>query len=378
VRGIAAIGVLVVHSWIFAGTFESELANRFIVRLDTMVAIFFLLSAFLLYRPMIAFVAGGPGAPQVGDYAKRRFLRIFPAYWVALTFLALFVGVNGVFSDKWWAFYSLTEYLHPVTSSAACAGEAGYRCGLLQAWTLTVELTFYLVLPLFAALTVRLARGRSPAAWMRITLILIGTLAATSLLLDLLPLDLRYKPWFTYTFAAHFDWLGLGLALAVLSAVYGRQAEGLPRALRVLAEHPGWSWSGALALYLVTVFAFRPVPFTVAQFTDAEFLGIHLLQCGIAILLVFPVFFGNPNVGLPRRFLANRYLLWLGLISYGLYLWQVSIGIELGFGNAEASFLTVLVGTTVIALPFAAASYYLIERPLMRWKYDSFWKTRGR
>jgi peptidoglycan/LPS O-acetylase OafA/YrhL len=376
VRGIAAIGVLIVHSWIFTGRFESELANRFIVRIDTMVAIFFLLSAFLLYRPMIAHCAGGPGAPRVADYAKRRFLRIFPAYWVALTFLALFVGVNGVFSDKWWAFYSLTEYLHPVTSSAACAGEAGYRCGLLQAWTLTVELTFYIVLPLFAALTVRLARGRSTAAWMRSVLILIVLLMAASLTLDLLPLDLRNKPWFTYTFAAHFDWLGLGLLLAVLSAVYGRREESLPAPMRVLAENPGACWTGALGLYLATVFVFQPVPFTVAEFTDLEFLGIHLLQCGIAFLLVFPVFFGNPNIGLPRRFLANRYLLWLGVVSYGLYLWQVSIGIELGFGNAQASFLTVLAGTVALALPFAAVSYYLIERPLMRWKYESFWKTR--
>jgi peptidoglycan/LPS O-acetylase OafA/YrhL len=377
VRGIAAIGVLVVHSWIFAGRFESELANRFIVRIDSMVAIFFLLSAFLLYRPMIARCAGGPAAPRVADYGKRRFLRIFPAYWVALTVLALFVGVNGVFSDKWWAFYSLTEYLHPVTSSSACAGEAGYRCGLLQAWTLTVELTFYLVLPLLAALTVRLARGHSTRSWMRATLILIGVLMVASLTLNLLPLGLREEPWFTYTFAAHFDWLGLGLLLAVLSAVYGRRESQLPAPLRFLAERPGLCWAGALLLYLVTVFAFQPVPFTVAEFSNAEFLAIHLLQCGVAFLLVYPVFFGNPNVGLPRRFLANRFLLWLGLISYGLYLWQVSIGIELGFGNAQGQFLAVLLGTVAIATPLAAISYYLIERPLMRWKYDSFWKTRG-
>jgi peptidoglycan/LPS O-acetylase OafA/YrhL len=375
IRGVAAIGVLIVHSWIFAGQFGSELANRFIVRLDSMVAIFFLLSAFLLYRPMIAHRAGGPGAPRVFDYAKRRFLRIFPAYWVALTALALFLGVNGVFSSQWWSFYSLTEYLHPVTSSAACEG-AGYRCGLLQSWTLTVELTFYLILPLFAALTARLARKGDVQSWMRAVLVLIALLAATSLALDLLPLGLREKSWFTYTFAAHFDWLGLGLAMAILSAVYGRHDEALPRPLRTLATNPGACWAGGLALYLVTVFAFQPVPFTVAQFTDAEFLGIHIIQCGVAFLLVFPVVFGNPNLGLPRRILANRYLLWLGLVSYGLYLWQVSIGIELGFGGASASFLTVLVGTVLIALPFAVASYYLIERPLMRWKYKPLWKAR--
>lgn len=372
VRGIAAIAVVVVHSWLFAGQFNEnpDLANRLVVRLDSMVAIFFLLSAFLLYRPMVAYRAGGPAAPRVRDFARRRFLRIYPAYWVALTCLAVFPGLVGVFSGSWWAFYSLTEYLNPVTDTAACEGD-GYRCGLLQSWTLTVEMTFYLILPLYAALTARLARGREPRSWLRWELILVTLLAALSLSLGLLPLDLREKSWFTYTFAAHFDWLGLGLALAILSAVYGRRAEGLPRVLRVAADRPGSCWLAAICLYLITVVAFKPVPFTVADFSGAEFLGIHLLQCGIAVLLVLPVAFGNPNVGIPSRILGNRYLLWLGLISYGFYLWQVTIGIELGFGGGGGSFATVLIGTVALTIPIAAASYYLIEKPLMRWKYKS-------
>jgi peptidoglycan/LPS O-acetylase OafA/YrhL len=117
------------------------------------------------------------------------------------------------------------------------------------------------------------------------------------------------------------------------------------------------------------VFAFPVVPFTIAPFTNAQFLGVHLTQCGVAALLLIPVAFGNPNVGLPRRILANRYLLWLGVISYSFYLWQVTIGLRLGFGGAEASFLPVLIGTCLVTIPIAALSYYVIERPLMRLKY---------
>jgi peptidoglycan/LPS O-acetylase OafA/YrhL len=377
VRGIAAISVVIVHSWIFAGRFGdgTGLANRMVVRLDSMVAIFFLLSAFLLYRPMIAHRAGGPQPPSVSGFARRRFLRIFPAYWVALTALAIVPGLLGVFSDKWWSFYSLTEYLHPLADTAVCEGP-GYSCGLLQSWSLTVELTFYLVLPLFVLLTARLARRRTVRSWMHAELGLIALLAIASLALNLLPLGLREKPWFTYSFAAHFDWLGLGLAMAVLSVVYGRREVTLPRPLRFLAANSGICWMGAIALYVLTVILFQPVPFTVASFTNAEFLAIHLLQCGVGFLIVFPVVFGNPNLGLPRRILSNRLLLWLGLISYGFYLWQVTIGIELGFGGAEASFLTVLIGTVLITVPLAAASYYVIERPLMRWKHRSTQASR--
>lgn len=377
VRGIAAIAVIVVHSWIFAGRFGdgTGLANRLVVRLDSMVAIFFLLSAFLLYRPMIASRAGGPASPRPFDFARRRFLRIFPAYWIALTVLAIYPGVSGVFSSHWWSFYSLTQYLDPVTASEGCEG-AGYNCGLLQSWTLTVELTFYIMLPFFAALTGVIARRLSVRTWMRSELTLIVGLAVISLALSLLPLGLREKPWFVYTFAAHFDWLGMGLALAVLSVVYGRREKELPRPLAYIAAHPGLCWSGAIALYLVSVFAFQPVPLTVAPFSNSEFLAIHLIQCAIAVLIVLPVVFGNPNLGLPRRILANRYLIWLGLISYGFYLWQVTIGLKLGYGGGEGSYLTVLIGTAILTVPLATASYYLIERPLMHWKSKPFWGSK--
>jgi peptidoglycan/LPS O-acetylase OafA/YrhL len=368
-RGVAAIAVVVVHSWIFAGRFGdgSGLANRLVVRLDSMVAIFFLLSAFLLYRPMIAYRTGGPRKPKASHFARRRFLRIYPAYWVALTVLAIYPGVSGPFTDHWWSFYSLAQYLLPVASSKACSGP-GYNCGLLQSWTLTVEMTFYILLPFFAAGTAWIARRLTIASWMRVELGLIAGLGVLSLALSMLPLGLRDDAWFTFSFLGHLDWIGLGLAMAVLSVVYGRREEGLPQLLRRLAAHPGWCWLGAFGLYLFSVFAFQPVPLTVAPFDNLEFLAIHLIQCGVAGLMVLPVAFGNPNLGLPRRLLASRWLIGLGIVSYGFYLWQVTIGIELGYGGGEGSYVPVLVGTVLLTLPLAIGSYYLIERPLMLWK----------
>jgi peptidoglycan/LPS O-acetylase OafA/YrhL len=98
---------------------------------------------------------------------------------------------------------------------------------------------------------------------------------------------------------------------------------------------------------------------------------VHLAQAGVAFLVLVPVFFGNPNFGFPARFLGNRVMLWLGVLSYGLYLWSVTVTVDLGVGGAEEGFLTVLALTFVIVLPLAALTYYLLERPLMVLKYRS-------
>ena len=179
------------------------------------------------------------------------------------------------------------------------------------------------------------------------------------------PASLRGDPWFRFTFLGHFFWLALGLALAVLSVAYERRSE-LPQPLRLLAQRPALCWLLAFGVYLTTVFTLQPVPFIVADDTTPQFLATHLAHGTLATLIVIPVVFGDPNANLPRRALANPLIAWLGLISYGFYLWHVTIAYYLGFGGAEESFGVVLALTVAITIPIAAASYYLLERPLMR------------
>jgi peptidoglycan/LPS O-acetylase OafA/YrhL len=379
VRGIAAIAIVIVHVWLFTGGFGGfgdNLANRAVVRLDGMVSIFFVLSAFLLYRPMIARRTGGPRAPRVGDYARRRVLRIYPAYWLALTVLAIVPGLFGVFSSHWPAFYSLAVNLNPLYDSSVCPAADSFACGLPQSWTLTTEMSFYLLLPLYAALAARLARGRDTRQWVRAELFLLAALAALSIFLNMSPASLRVEPWFRFTFLGHFFWLALGLGLAVLSVAYEDRSK-LPSPLRQLARRPGLSWGAALGVYLATVAILQPVPFIVANDTTPEFLTTHLAHGTLATLIVIPVVFGDPNLRLPRTVLANPLIAWLGLISYGVYLWHVTIAYYLGFGGAEGSFAEVLSLTLLIAVPIAAASYYLLERPLMRLKYRPLGEVLG-
>ena len=155
---MAALAIVIVHVLLVTTAYSDDLASRMVIRLDVCVSIFFMLSAFLLYRPMIAHRAGGRPGPGVGDYARRRFFRIFPVYWFALSCLAIFPGLAGVFSEQWWAFYTLWFNYDPQAVAADCAG-TNQLCGLPQTWTLATELTFYALLPLYAFAAAGLVRS---------------------------------------------------------------------------------------------------------------------------------------------------------------------------------------------------------------------------
>jgi peptidoglycan/LPS O-acetylase OafA/YrhL len=370
-RGIAAIAIIVGHAWFFTGGFggfTTSLPNRLVVRWDGVVAVFFMLSAFLLYRPMIAHRAAGPAPPRTADYARRRFLRLFPAYWVALTALAIFPGLFGVFSHNWWAFYSLTDFLDVGHLHQVCPAGEEFRCGLPQSWTLGIDLTFYVALPFYAALTGLGARFLSSRGWMRWELAILAILAAASLVLGGAPLDLRDQAWFRYSFIGYFYWFALGLALALISVRYAHRARQ-PRPLALIAARPALCWAGGLCVYLITVLAFTDAPFVFA-FDSSQYVMLNVIQGIGATLFFLPAIFANPNRGLPARVLGHPFLMWTGVISYGLLLWHGTVAVMLGslFGSGEG-FWTVLIAEIVIAVPLAILSYNLVERPLMKFKY---------
>jgi peptidoglycan/LPS O-acetylase OafA/YrhL len=104
------------------------------------VRIFFMISAFLLYRPYAMAHLHGVSEPALRTYAMRRALRILPAYWVALTVLAIWPGLRGVWTENWWVYYGMLQGYWGSTQFS----------GLTVAWSLTVEVAFYAALPFLA------------------------------------------------------------------------------------------------------------------------------------------------------------------------------------------------------------------------------------
>ena len=108
---------------------------------------------------------------------------------------------------------------------------------------------------------------------------------------------------------------------------------------------------------------------------------MHALYGAIAFFLLLPAVFADDGGGVPRRVLRNRVLAWLGLISYGIFLWHHPIALKLAGANDRGLFgssrmLGITAATLAIAVACAALSYYLLERPVLRFKDRSLGRRR--
>lgn len=358
-RAIAALTILGTHT-IFAAFYTSTGAlGPWTANLDIGVPIFFVISGFLLYRPFVSARSGSTKAPTTTRFYRRRLLRIVPAYWVALTVLSIYPLSKATFDD-WPKYYFFLQSYTPSSS------------GLGQAWSLCVEVSFYLLLPVYAYLMLRLLRklpARRRIAFELAVLALLSLVSAwfwsrhadgeTVLILLGLP---HYLYWFA-----------LGMALALLS-VWGCGEQGRrSRVIDVISRHSGLCWAVAIGLFIVLGFL-TTVPRTGIGFSPAVSMIRWGLQPLIAALLVLPAVFQSPSGGLPARLLTLRPVAWLGLISYGIYLWHLAVVVIVFRSNwieSPNTAIRALLGLVIvfaIVVPLAAVSYYVVERPFLRLK----------
>ena len=356
-RAIAALSVLAFHAAYFAGMYSSDSPLRpFVEQPAVGVSVFFVISGFLLYRPFVrARLEGGP-APSLRAYAWRRFLRIVPAYWLALTVIAIWLSLRVVVHPAWHLplLYGFGQIYTPTTSLA----------GIGQAWTLCVEVTFYAFLPVWSLAVRRLGTGRELAALAALWLLsLAWQVFATH---HVRPGDFESGPWLM-PLPNFLDQFAVGMALAVVSA------RGLsPRAARAVG--PAWPWwliAAAAYLALAEAVGIRD------HRPQDVFLVRHELETVVALGLLVPAIFAWDRGGAVRRLLAWRPLLYVGLVSYGIYLWHHALvgkiagaiahwmANTVGLG-VDARFAVLFVLTLAAAVVVASVSYYALERPLLR------------
>nr|WP_264916105.1 acyltransferase [Mycobacterium kiyosense] len=350
-RACAAMGVVVTHVAFQTGH-SSGVDGRLFGRFDLAVAVFFALSGFLLWRGHAAAARNLKPRPRTGHYLRSRVVRIMPAYLVAVVvILTLLPESDHASLTVWLANLTLTQIYVPLTLTG----------GLTQMWSLSVEVSFYLALPILAFGARRLPVGaRAPV---------IAALGALSWVWGWLPLavlgggleanPLNWPP-------AYFSWFAAGMLLAELVYSPIGWVHRLSRRRVAMAAI-------ALAAYLVAASPLAGpaglVPSSAAQFSVKTAMGAL-----VAFALVAPLVL--DRAGTPHRLLGSTLMVTLGRWSYGLFIWHLAalemVFPVLGIFAFNGHMPVVLALTLVFGFALAAVSYALVESPcrgaLRRWE----------
>ena len=334
-------------------------------RLDVGVTVFFLISGFLLYRPFVrARLRGEAGARAWPRTAWRRFLRIVPAYWVALTVVALWhAGLLCVHGDRRADLLRLRPDLRlRRRDQRDRAGVDAVRRGHL--------LRLPAALGPVDATGDAAARAISTELLGLAALFLFSTAYKVWALRHISPNNLD-SPRFLMPLPNFLDQFAVGMGLAVLSVHY--EDRPLPAPLAFIRRTPGASWAVALVAFWVVSTQIGYTGNFFQSIGRAMFLERHELYTVVATALILPVVFGQPGRGLAGKLLASRPLRFLGLVSYGIYLYHLAVvnkvqrwlGASLPSGFAAHFFVYLGLGF-LGATALAVASYYLVERPALR------------
>jgi peptidoglycan/LPS O-acetylase OafA/YrhL len=363
-RAFGATAVVATHVAFQTGrTLDGPFA-AWLARLDFGVAVFFVISGFLLVRPYVQARAAGRPAPATGAYLWRRALRVLPAYWLAVAACLLFLPASrGGTAGDWARHLTLTQIY----------GWGAQKKGLTQTWSLCTEVAFYLALPALA-LGVLLVARRSWRPGMLVALFAGGGVAvgiAWQVAIHYQPgADVRVQEQWLPGF---LGWFGLGAALAVVHVQLHREPRDRRwHRIHDVADQPWTCWVIAAGLFAVATTPLAgPRGFEdLASPGSSVFKSLAYL--GAAGFLLLPAMFGRGRPDLARTLLGSRPLQYLGRISYGLFLWHLLVlevvvdvlGLELFTG----SFVVVFGLTWSLSVVAAALSWRYVEEPVLRWK----------
>jgi len=363
VRAIGALMVLLTHVAFNTGQVVRGSFGAVLSRFDFGVALFFVLSGFLLARPFLLAVARAEQGPRVAHYLWKRALRILPLYWVVVAVALLIDPQNrDATAGDWLRNLTFTQiYAEGLPASS-----------LTHMWSLATEVAFYLLLPVLVLVLAGRPRVGKELPLGRIYAIL-GVLCVLGVVWKALvaaynDTDIPMHQWLP----GFLPWFGGGMLLAAASA--DQHSGRTPRRFTTLLE--GWGrdlpgcWLLAAALFAI---ACTPVagPRTLDPASPWEAVVKSVLYAATALLLVLPLVFG-PERSPARDLLAARVPHFLGEISYGIFAVHMFLLINLmstlEIAEFTGYFTYVLAMVLVLTMAIATASFYGFESRFMRLK----------
>ncbi|WP_313404640.1 acyltransferase [Aeromicrobium sp.] len=347
IRAVAAIMVVATHTAFWAGVYTKGTWGAATQRLEVGVAIFFVLSGFLLSRPYLMRARRGTRTDSVQIYALKRVGRIMPVYLVTVVAAFILLSRNDDLGwDRFFLNITLTDFFV----------HSQLPFGLTQMWSLSVEASFYIVLP-FIGITV-LARSWRPTA------LLVGLLCVGLLGIVWLGLTAQDHALVARWLPSYALWFAMGIALAVIEI--DRDSVRLVRALRRWASDRVACWVLAFGLFVIISTPLGGSPLLVAL-TPSESVMRHLFYAAIAVLIVAPCVFVTDDG--TARILSHPWFRHLGYTSYALFCCHMivlelvvdGVGYELFRAPAVPLFVLVL----AVSLGVAEILYRVIEKPVI-------------
>jgi peptidoglycan/LPS O-acetylase OafA/YrhL len=347
-RGLAALSIFVFHGWLYtmpvpSATDRSTVGDYAVHELRLGVVLFFVLSGFLLSRPWFAAALDERRPPDLGRYVRSRAARILPGYYVALLgSIVLLWGLDGTPGLRLppaaelplFAFFG--QNLSPGTVMKLNP----------PMWTLTVEVSFYLVLPAIGWLALRCKPQRRSLAAIPLALIVVGVLYNWSIAGEGLSMT------FSKTLAAMLPYFALGM----LAALVAHRRTIDMRTKRTLIT---------VGTLLVITDA---VTKAAAPAHGLDLTMLFSIVRDMPSALGFALIVGALSIAPRSAVIGGPVLAGLGTISYGFYLWHVPVLMVMrGYGVLP---LDPFLGTAVALAPVLAVSslsWFAFERPVLHW-----------
>lgn len=323
-RAIAILAVVIFHA------FPAILPGGFIG-----VDIFFVISGFLIST--IVFSSLEHDCFSLIEFYARRVRRIFPALIVVLT-ACLVIGWIVLFPDEYTQLGKHTSASAGFIQNFILLRESGYFDNsaetkpLLHFWSLAVEEQFYIFWPLLLAFV-----WRHHWNFFRITVViaLVSFIANLHLIASGRPMAAFYLPF------SRFWELMIGGVLAYAT---------LHRSKLIKTSKNTQSLLGFALLFAGFILLNK----------EKNFPGWWAL---LPTTGTFFILAAGPASWLNNKLLANRLMVWVGLISYPLYLWHWPLlsFLHILKGNVSNSLRLIAVGSSIL---LAWLTYRFIEKPI--------------
>jgi peptidoglycan/LPS O-acetylase OafA/YrhL len=307
------------------------------------VLIFFVVSGFLITRLLLAEFKREKRI-SLPNFYVRRFLRLYPviiAYLIVVSIAIYFKGLPYSYPELASVLFYYTNYYFAMTP---LTGESSVLPVLIF-WSLAIEEHFYLVFP---PLFVLLGCSAPRLFWLIAGTIVLA-LALRLYVAHLHP-EYLYTHYFYRRSEMRMDSIATGVMLAILCE--------LPLGRKVL-------------LWLT-----RPAPVAVAViailagllYRDPWFretVRYSILNVSVAVLIGAVLF--SPRYRAINLMLNLKSVVWIGRLSYSLYVWH--LGISFMIGAADYSYWSGMLVQFVLSFIIAVISYYAIEQPFLAFRH---------